>query len=198
MAKMDKKAFESATGKVSVALEKAAAMKLATEASALARLWEEFLTVQQQVFLRLKKAFEHGASKQLSDAIVNDQRSDDMLKYVLHARNADEHGVDAVSETVQPRLSINPKAGGELRVNHLVLDSRRSFPVVTMDKETAENVVIAFHPAEVYLIRVRDRGVYYDPPTKHLGRSITPTPIVVADLLTKYLATRIAQGKSYL
>jgi hypothetical protein len=104
----DGRAFEGAKEKLRVARGKLDEMRAANQITKLARLWEEILTVQQQIFLRLRKAFEHGPSKAWSDSITNDQRSDAMLQYVMHARNANEHGIDNIIETRHSRLKINP------------------------------------------------------------------------------------------
>lgn len=90
---IDQKALEAAHERLQRARDKVAAMEAAVNMRMLAQSWEEFLTLQQQVFLRLRKAFEGGRSKGWFDSVVNEQRNDDMLKYVMHARHADEHGI---------------------------------------------------------------------------------------------------------
>jgi hypothetical protein len=67
---IDWRAFDGAKEKLRIAHSKVTAMRTASDIHVLAGLWEEFLTVQQQVFLRLKKAFEHGPSQARSDAVV--------------------------------------------------------------------------------------------------------------------------------
>jgi hypothetical protein len=98
---MDNKAIEAAKEKLKLAREKVAAMSTANQINMLAQLWEEFLTLQQQVFLRLKKAFECGPSKYWSDQLQFERRTDPMLQYVEQARHANEHGI----EISQKRLS---------------------------------------------------------------------------------------------
>jgi hypothetical protein len=192
---MDGMALEAAKEKLQHAREKVAAMTAATDIRMLARLWEEFLTLQQQVFLRLKKAFEHGHSKLWSDTVINDQRSDEMLRYLKHARNADEHGIHKITETNTGGLGIRPRQGDTLHVNRMVLDTRGPTPVIAMDQETASNALIVFIPASVKVIAVRDRGVNYDPPTSHLGNPIVSSVISMAALTVSYLANRMQEGE---
>jgi hypothetical protein len=193
---MDETALEAAKEKLQHAREKVAAMTAATDIRMLARLWEEFLTLQQQVFLRLKKAFEHGHSKLWSDTVINDQRSDEMLLYLMHARNADEHGIEKITETNTGSLGIRPRQGDTLRVNSMVVDTRGATPVIAMDHETASNALIIFIPASVKVIAVRDRGVNDDPPTSHLGNPIVSSVISMAELTVSYLANRMQEGET--
>lgn len=167
-------------------------MKAANDILALARLWQEFLTVQQQVFLRLKKAFEHGPSKAWSDTVTHEHRSDDTLQYAMHARNADEHGIDNVTEILPSHLSIRPKQGDTITFKHFIARSNGNSAQVTMDNEAAANVIITFKPASIKLARVLDRGIYYDPPTVHFGQQIEATPILVAELIVSYLSDKVA------
>jgi hypothetical protein len=190
------RAFDAAKEKLSIAHSKVAAMRAANDIYALAGLWEEFLTLQQQVFLRLRKAFEHGQSQAWSDAVFNEQRTDEMLKYILHARNANEHGIDNITETSPSQLTIKPKEGTTLSVKHMIVDSRGPAPWVAMDHETMAKAVVSFLPATIKLVRVRDRGIDYDPPTNHLGQRLDATPIIVAELTTSYLARKVTEAEN--
>jgi hypothetical protein len=193
---MNEKALEAAKEKLQHAREKVSAMTAATDIRILARLWEEFLTLQQQVFLRLSKAFERGHSKSWSDAVINEKRSDDMLRYVMHARNADEHGINSISEANMGKVTINPRQGMTLSVNRMVVDTRGPTPIIAMDPETAANATITFIPASVKVLPVRDRGVDYNPPTSHLGDPIISSPISIAEMTISYLEKKIHEGET--
>lgn len=196
-----KKAFEGAKEKLQIAHAKVAAMRAASDVASLARLWEEFLTAQQQVFLRLKKAFEQGPSKAWCDSITNDQRSDDMLQYAMHARNANEHGIENITDTKPQQLGIKLRPDTSVAVNELTLDARGSSPKVTMDAETAANFAavgasIVFTPGSIKLVAVRDRGIDYEPPTSHFGVQITQSPLHIAELTALYLSNKIVEAQS--
>jgi hypothetical protein len=62
-----------------------------------ADLWSEFLTHVQRSYTKLRIACRAGSSKGWCDQVFAARNADDLLKYVLHARNADEHGVAAIT-----------------------------------------------------------------------------------------------------
>ncbi len=53
------------------------------------------------------------------------------------------------------------------------------------------------YPNRAKLIRVKDRGVVYDPPTEHLGSTIDDvSPIVVAGLMLEYIAAMVHEAEA--
>ena len=89
---MDEKALAAAKDKLRLAKAKLDAMQAATHLNELADCWSDFLTEVQRVYTRLIKATEHGSSKGWSDQVKHARKTDELLSYVHHARNADEHG----------------------------------------------------------------------------------------------------------
>src|SRR6266567_2927832 len=92
------KAFAAAKEKIQLAKDKLQKMRSATNLDDLEKLWGEFIAEQHRVFLRLKKATERGSGKGWFDNITHDQRTDELLKYLLHARDAAEHGIEPITE----------------------------------------------------------------------------------------------------
>lgn len=193
---MNDKAFEAAKERLHVARGKVAAMTTASDIKILAQLWEEFLTVQQQVFLRLKKAFERGPSKLWSDTIDHERRTDDMLRYVEQARHANEHGINNITEKHNSMVAIKPRDGStSLSVDYMEIDNTGPITKIVMDPATAAKISIDFTPGSVKLIAVRNRGVNYDPPSSHLGYPIICSPIPIAELTIEYLAKKINEAE---
>lgn len=150
-----------------------------------------------RVFLRLKKATEHGAGKGWFDHIVNEQRNDELLGYLLHARDAAEHGIDQITEKRAGSVGIRSK-GNCLHVKELRLQSSPHGLQVTGDPETLKQLVVEFIPGTVHLIAVVDRGVVYQPPKNHLGKAIeNPNPIAAAELAIVYLEMKLAEAEAY-
>ena len=114
-----------------------------------------------------------------------------MLRYVLHARNADEHGVSKVTEVKQGGIGINVGGDGVVEHMEISVDPKR------VDiKYTGKNPLhFNFIPAKLNLISVFDRSVRYDPPKTHLGRAIEATPLEVARLTTQYLQSVIDEAE---
>jgi hypothetical protein len=93
------------------------------------------------------------------------RRSDELLRYVHQARHAEEHGIDPISTEKPAHMAINPKKG----ITHTIGYMERRGGQLMFDPETAKNIVITFHPAQVRLLPVVNRGVVFRPPVTHLG-----------------------------
>jgi hypothetical protein len=192
---MDQRAFAAAKEKFQLAKIKFEAMKTATDLPHLAQLWGEFLTEQHRVFLRLKKAAEHGRGKGWFDVIAAEQRADDLLKYCLHARNAHEHGIERITNSTPSTMAIIPKVN-RLFIKEMTIRTDANGTHITADPETMNNIFLNWNPGSVNLIAVKDRGQIYHPPFKHLNKIIEhPTPISVADMTVAYLESKISDAE---
>ena len=90
---------------------------------------------------RSRKAFEHGASKTWSEILpVNEQRSDDMLRYLMHARNANEHGIEKVLDARASEVGVYVKPGTSVPVKQMTIDTRGQTPIVTLDDAATAHV----------------------------------------------------------
>ncbi len=194
---MDPKAFAAAKEKLEIAKSKLAAMKAARNLDQLAHLWIEFLTEQHRVYLRLRKATEKGPGKGWFDRILHDQRNDDLLKYVLHARDAAEHGIEAVTQKRGGGFAVRAKEGlKSIHIKHMAINPRPGV-ALEMDSETAAQVDVIFHSNSVHLVAVTDRGTVYQPPKEHLGDHINNlNPISVAELAIAYLERKCAEAET--
>ena len=190
------RAFDAAKDRLRIAETKVTAMRAANDISLLAGLWEEFLTVQQQVFLRLRKAFEQGPARAWWSNVDIERRADEMLQYVMQARHANEHNIDNVTKAEPSHLLIRPKEGNQLTFKHFIAYNTGQVSMVSMDREAAAKTVISFVPANIVLAQVHDRNNYYDPPTSHLGQPIEATPIRVAELTISYLANKMTEAQA--
>jgi hypothetical protein len=193
---MNAKALEAAKEKLDIARDKVAAMSAARDIKMLAQLWEEFLTLQQQVFLRLKKAFELGPSKSWSDRLQFERRTDAMLQYVEQARHANEHGIENITETAQSKIAFKPRQGNSISVNYMEIDTKNNSTKISMDPVTAAQIEFEFIPGSVELLKIKNRGVEYAPPSSHFGKAITCSPIYIADLTNTYLYNKIIEAEA--
>lgn len=184
---MNDKAFEAAKEKLQLAREKAAAMSVASDIRMLAQLWEEFLTLQQEVFLRLKKAFELGPSKSWSDSLQHERREDAMLQYVEQARHANEHGIEKITETDHSKIAFKPRQGNSINVEYMEIDNTGHTTKIVMDPSTAVQISFEFIPGSVKLFKVRNRGV---------DNHITCYTVYIADLTTTYLSNKISEAEA--
>jgi hypothetical protein len=187
---MDKTAFDGAKDKLRLLIDKLEAMERAQSLQQLSDCWLDFLNETQRVFLKMKKATEKGSSKGWFDKIQNERTSDDMLSYVLHARNADEHGISQVTRIDNGGIGIN--VGGD--VEHMEL--RQENGRLDVKYKGKNPLHFNFIPGAVKLLPVFDRGIKYDAPKLHLGKIIEQNPMTVARLTVDYLKRIIKDAET--
>ncbi|MHC2401403.1 hypothetical protein ACVMGC_005947 [Bradyrhizobium barranii subsp. barranii] len=191
------KALEAAKEKLQLAKAKLDAMRNAKTLDELAALWGEFVAEQHRVYLRLRKATGHGPGKGWFDRILNEQRSDALLSYLLHARDAAEHGIEKITEKRDGGIGINPKQGNSLHIKHMKISNGPHGVHIEADPETMAQIKVEFIPGKVHLVAVTDRREVYQPPATHLDQPISDlSPIVAAELAVQYLEAKLAEAEA--
>ena len=144
---MDAKALEMAREEFKRARSAAERTVTGEGHAALAEQWSLFLVYANRVFTKLGNGVKGGPAKGWWDGVKHTRKEDELLRYILHARNADEHGVE---RRVAPPIPAKPIGYtlGPFGMGRLVV------------------------PAATVMGPVYDRGVRYDPPTSHLGRPL--------------------------
>lgn len=138
--------------------------------------WASFLSALVRVFLKLKHGSQAGPAKGWFDKITHQSRTDPLLKYLLHARNADEHGGEEITSTLEPAI---------IGIGFSV--SKSGFYPGLMQGS-----------ARIGLKPVVDRGMRYDPPKEHLGQPLQKKSILhVAELATAYYASMIKEAEEF-
>lgn len=188
---MDKAAFEGAKDKLRLLLNKLEVMEKAADVQRLSDGWLDLLNEAQRVFLKMKKATEGCSAKGWYDRIQYQRTSDDMLRYLLHARNADEHGISKITEVERGGIGI--QVGGDGYVEHMEINNAAGR--VDIKYRGKNPLHFKFIPGEVKLLPVFDRGIKYDVPTTHLGRPIEAKPLAVAKLTAEYLKSLIEEAE---
>jgi len=140
--------------------------------------WREFLQKLERTWNKAEAAVAgRNDCKLILDAAKNLRKNDDLLCYLRHARNADEHTVSEIAKEWDGNLRA--KATG------------------------AVEFVLEWDSWDRHLLPVTNRGVTYQPARVHLGVSFaerigqgTAEPIVVADLAMHYYLNLINQLNS--
>jgi hypothetical protein len=190
---MDRQAFGRAREEVEKAAQKIAEIRRAKTLQEIAELWSGFLTDIQRSYTKLRIACRSGPSKGWCDSVFSIRNADELLSYVLHARNADEHGVAKITDVKHGSMSINPKQGNSLEIDHLEIGPER----IVMGPKMAANAQVTFTPGEILLVSVRDRGVVYNVPSKHLGEDLdSATLLEVAERAERFLRGKLDEAAS--
>jgi hypothetical protein len=137
--------------------------------------WRELLVYYCRFYNKLKAGCRIGPSKGWFDRLLAEQRDDDLLRYMLHARNALEHGLSD-GELVQ----FFPKP------TTLRLGARANPPTIVVDFFFLKCVDVV------------DRGVTYQAPTTHLGTEIENKTIQrFAQLAVDYVKRVMAAAEAF-
>ena len=182
---MDERAIEAAQLRLAKARDEAAKLGLDRPRAKLA--WGEFLLAIGGFYSKLEQgAKSSDSSRKWFKDKQAERASDNLLAYLHHARNTEEHGILPVTKEGYRSLEIAP--GGMVQIE--------SDGVDTWTVVGASPGAIKDQERELFLSRVLDRKGYWAPPTVHLGLPIDPTPISVAEAALAYATTMLEEAQS--
>jgi hypothetical protein len=188
---MDREAFERSRDESRKAAGKLQEIRGANQLEKISELWSEYLTCIQRSYTKLRIACRNGPSKGWCDKVFHTRDDDELLKYVLHARNADEHGIAKITKEKSGGVGLNPKEGNFLGVDELTISGGR----LSMGPALAANAKIETFPAEVLLVPVRERGVAYAVPSMHLGNKLADVNLLaVAEAADQFLRAKLDEA----
>lgn len=192
--KMGKK-LDAARKELEYGKESIAKMRAARAHADLERAWIDLLGYLTKVWNKTEASLK-GDPKFYNSPItkrVRDDRSNDpLLVYLAQARNADEHGVEALTEHHPGSIAINSvKQGGALYIRHLEIRNGQ------MHLDAPGGARIEHHPPRTVAVDVVNRKVRYPVPGTHLGQPITDKSLMgLAALGVSYYAAMLADLES--
>lgn len=181
---------QTAVAACSVSLAKAASsietMRNAKKFAEFEVAWSDFLLAASKIFSKLEQGAKiSGPSKAWYGRQKHTRRTDPLLSYVHHARNADEHGILPITDLKPGGIGI--RSAGTTQIKKMVIKTDKDGG--SLEAETSgDPLLITITPSIVRLIPVFDHGDEYKPPTEHLGAIISdPAPVVIAELALAFL-----------
>jgi hypothetical protein len=170
------------------------------DAGQLADLWAEFLTYANRVFNKLSHGPKHGPSKGWFDRVKHVRKTDKLLSYILHARNADTHGVEKIAEdsnliSVNIRPLSSYKEGEPIKGK--IVDSAIVGP--GNHYEFIQHMVQQTNPV-LRLVPVTDSGIKYDPPAPgtYLDQQLSDIePIAVGRIVINYWERIVTEAEDH-
>jgi len=157
---------------LSRAREAVEAMKRSGNLPDLEEHWKDYLGRIERVWFKASAHYKKSPKWQpWQGAFEKARRDDPLLAYLRNARGADEHTVSDIVEHQHEHIAIVPgEHGGTIK------NLRISGGVATA--ETTGAVGVVFHPDRIKLLPVVNRGVKYDVPRQHQGRTIDPDNVI--------------------
>jgi ribosomal protein L16/L10AE len=146
--------------------------------------WEDFLCRLERAWNKSERAYEAGAYEPFRGQVVKERRSDPLLRYLMMARDANEHTVQETVEHAPGHLAIHGSAG--------TVEKRTKVSI--HDVESGD--VIKAVPQRHILVRAESRGCKAEPPTEHGGEHLEKTdPVSVADRGVSYYEEFVRQAR---
>ncbi len=157
--------------------------------------WSDFLVHHHRCFTQLGIVSKSGGAKGWFDKIRHVRSSDDLLKYLMHARNADEHGLSPVTKATPGSIGIKPRPGeNSLYIDHLSFKDGR----ILVGPETAKSALIEVTPSKIDLVDVVDRGVSYTVPSTHDNTPLNSINLLdVASVAHSYVLRMLEEARSF-
>jgi hypothetical protein len=157
---MNRKAIEQARIQLTRAAESITALAASNRPAEIETHWSSFLSSAGRVFTKLEQGAKAAATtKSWFGTKVHQRRTDPLLCYLWHARNADEH---AVLEITQPQ----PGTVREIAPTAEDLEGlKRSREAAGKNEPMTVLAMLEITPPHIRLLPVVNRGqTYYPPP----------------------------------
>lgn len=154
--------------------------------------WSNFLTSANRVFSKLEQgAKKNGKSNAWFNQKRVERRENALLRYLQHARNVDEHGLERVTERTQPGLALGVGPGA-WRFDG-TLGPGGTFQVTALGGQVpGKSKFVEKIPSKVKLVSVSDRGVSYSPPKDENGKELLPNDAAKSALV--YLTSMVDEA----
>jgi hypothetical protein len=195
---MDSQAVEQAKGRLQRADRALQRLKAATNYDEAEEAWSDFLLSAATIYSKLEQgAKSKGTSSGWFGRKKKERKDDPLLRFLHHARNSDEHGIERVAERGGNQVDIT--TGEPLKFNE-----RREKLLTVRDQHTGEvkveNMKALLYGPSLVMIRVHDRrfGDYCDPPMEHMGKTIDlddNSLVGVASLGLTHLTSLVAEAE---
>ena len=158
--------------------------------------WTDLLISLNTIMTVLEKgAKDSPQSRQWFGGKKKEVRTDPLLRYLVQARNADEHGLEKVSEHVPASLSVG-RGNRFVHIEYVKFDhlGRMSAKFTALDGRPLDVTHTLPHAA---LVAVSDDrfGDTFAPPNEHLGQSIDdPSPYWAGEKAVAYYQALITEA----
>jgi hypothetical protein len=165
--------------------------------------WSDLLMAAGSLYSKLQQAAKitGGAAKTWYDRVKEERKTDTLLSYIHHARNADEHGLEDITRIANRQASMrfqepfDPKKLEGVQVT-IGTDSTGAPQISVSDG--APISVEHYKQPTVILVEIKDKWnkISYPTPSTHLGKQLEDTrPLAVGRLAVAYLASLIDDAR---
>lgn len=176
-------------------------MATTTTYSELYEAWEDYLIRIERAWERAHRAVKKKNGFQQWFKPYAKLRDDDpLLNYLRHARSAETH---AISKTLDKpiQLLVRDKLGRPFGVNNVqykLNDGVLDIHIDTPESDLLLDYGVSVIPTDPHLVRFKNRGVWYELPSTHLGNPIRIFhPVVIARMGLAFYRGFIEEAMNY-
>lgn len=191
---MDPKAVSHAQKRLDKARHALVALEASTSLHQAEIAWSDFISAASTIYSKLEQgAKTNGKSAAWFGRKKKERKDDQLLSYIHHARNSDEHSITDITHQEPGSWGI----GGE---GHYVINGWTG-PGGKIDVTHLSGPPPFFYSADpaIRLVPVTDDryGDRFDPPSTHLGKDLSDQkPFTVASLAFDYLLDLVADAQN--
>ena len=150
-------------------------MRSASDFDSFEDAWRQYLVALQKVWVKTERSCQpvRDSFEPWQGKFKRQRTKDQLLRYLRHARNADEHSIQVILDDI-PGDTVTTSSGDTVYVGNLVVTTS----------------------PRIELRPVEDRGKWYNPPVEHLGKALAERdPLKVAELGLTFYASFVEQAE---
>lgn len=189
---MNPKAIEHAEHRLKKARQALDVMEFSTTFAESEEAWSAFLSAASTVYSKLEQGSKtSGTSQGWFGRKKHERKNDELLCYIHHARNSDEHGIAEITAREGGGWAL--QGGGKYLLNGTI-GNNGVLEVTHMGGPPPKVVIIE---PSVRLVPVKNErwGDVFSPPTMHLGEKLPNiAPLTIAKLAIDYLENLVAEA----
>ncbi|MEO7504285.1 MAG: hypothetical protein ABIT69_03790 [Sphingomicrobium sp.] len=195
---MQRAGFQKARARLLDAFKAHEELKSVQDWAAFESAWTRLLTSLNSVYSILEQSVKGSkASERWFAEAKRARKTDEALKYLHHARNANDHGIVEVLRRVPGGLGITSRSG-KTYIKELSVGPDGVVKLEGSDFDGSPLIVTSY-PESVELVPVLDRGVRYDPPDALLGKSLTDrSPVALASAVLEHMTVLFVDAETLL
>jgi hypothetical protein len=191
---MKKAAIDQARERLDRARDAISRMQSSVKYRPYASAWSDFLLAASGIYSKLQEGAKGcGISDGWFGRKKHERKNDELLRYLHHARNADEHGLGG-TELLYRSFRV---VSGNVRSIGVGFNAAGD-PEFNIDKDP--DAVVESDGFSLMLKAVKDTryGDTFLPPKQHLGEALPPEPkaLDVARMAIKYLEGMVDEGSN--
>ncbi len=190
----EKEPLHSAKRELVVAEKAIERMTNATSIDELEDEWKIYLSAIEKCWVKVERSCQHvrNTFQPWQGIFSNERKKDPLLRYIKHARNADQHGLQEIMEKKDPLSSMSIEGGESIaHIEKLVIEKG-----ALVEYRGNKPLIIENLPNRIELIPVKDSGNWYNPPKTHKQMRLPwPAPINVAVLGLEYYRDYVRQAE---